>query len=204
MIDYQKTLKFCVENELEFEELVLLYTIHIRNSNESPELHPLMQQYYNGKSNYDMIVSLEVRGFLTILRKDETKRKIKLNEILITEKFTDLLFIQPDTVWSEFYKRYPTVGIFGDGKGYFPAKTLAADDKEYFIREILKNADKFQADQIIKCVEEMFSYNIYTQKPEAYAKMGITKFMRNWDEIVKTHLETYHDVNARSWNRLLN
>lgn len=202
MLDYQKVLPFCVEHDLSFDELMLLYTIDIRNKNTHPELHPLMSQYYSAKSNFDTILLLEKKGMLQILSRNKTDRKLLLRNLVVTDKFSDLLFIQPDNVWHEFYKRYPAVGIFGESNAYFQANMLGADDKEYFINNILKNANKEGADQILKRVEQMFSYNEYTGKPEGYAKVGISKFLRNWDEILKTHVEKY--VETRSFNRLLN
>lgn len=202
MIEYNKVLEFCVQHKLEMEELMLLYTIETRNKNTEPELHPLMSQYYTQKGgNYDMVESLAQRGFLTILDRSGSRR-FNLRNLMVTEKFSDLLFVQPDYVWSEFYKRYPAVGVFGDKQAYFKANRLAPDDKEFFIKNILKNSTKEGAQQILKWVEEMFSYNPSTGKPEGYAEVGISKFLLNWDEILKEHVEKY--VEVRSYNRLLN
>ena len=194
MIDYKKCLEFCIEQKLKFPELMLLYTLHIRNEEVDKTLYKSMNTYYQDNKDekfLTMVRDLEKRGFLEILRDDGTF--IEISNLKIEQKFVDLLFIDPDEIWNKFYQRYPTKGYM-DGKE-FTANMLNPGDKELFKRKIIKNVDRFEAGKILYYVADMFDFNPKTGKPEKSAKVGISKFLLNWDEILRQWKEQEEDDN---------
>lgn len=202
MLDYNKLLDFYNEHDLSADELMLLYTLYIRNEQIDPSIYKQMSTYYNknrdkGYRFVTMVRNLRDRGFLEILKESGEEDSIDLKYLKIDQKFVDLLFIRPDDIWSKFYARYPAKGVSPDGYDYFTANLLDKDDEQYFKKHILKNANKAEAEKILYYVEEMFDWNPYKQKPENYAKVGITKFLRNWNEIIRQWEE---EETSGNWN----
>jgi len=188
MIDYEKVLLFCEKHQLSFEEFMLLYTLHIKSGNYVEHLHSNMSEYYsNKKTNYvEMAKDLETRGFLVIL-KHISPKIIRIKDLQITEKFVNLLFVDPDEIWKKFIERYPDKGYSPTGATQFGARIVKENDKEYFLHNILKNADKHRAEKILTSLEEMFDFD--GEAPTRPAQYGISRFIRNWDVLLKQHEE---------------
>lgn len=189
MIDYEKSAEFCSKNNLTMEELFLLYTLHLRNEYPSAELNKVSAAYYASNRNkgiafVDMVNDLHDRGFLEILKQDEPD-KIDVKNLRITEEFGDLLFVDPDFIWNKFYLRYPAEGYM-DGK-YFTANMLdpKGNDKQVFIKKVLKTVNKDRALELLYVLEDMFDWDPISKKPNRRARVGISKFLMNWDEILK-------------------
>lgn len=201
MIDYEKILDFLIENDLEFNEFMLLYTLHLRNLQEYPELYGRMDKYYSKRSETicykDMIDSLEERDFLENFNKSTP---YIINRLKISEKFTDLLFIDPDDVWKELINCYPSYGEAPSGYGSFKANRAKEGDKEYFIKNILKNSDKIAADRVIEVVKDMFDYDEKLGKPTKNAEVGLSRFLLNWDVYLKEYEETKDNSKNGNWS----
>ena len=189
MIDYEKILDFLIENDLEFNEFMLLYTLHLRNLQEYPELYGRMDKYYSKRSETicykDMIDSLEERDFLENFNKSTP---YIINRLKISEKFTDLLFIDESNAWNLFYSRYPKEGLSPDGNSTFYSNLIDKDSKDYFKKYVLKNSDKIAFEKIIKTMEEMFEWN--GEKSKGYARVGLNKYLLNFEEIMKNYQES--------------
>lgn len=166
-----------------------------------PEIYGMMRDYYSNNKDdryVDMVRKLNDRGFLEILKEPENKNSIDLRYLKITEKFSDLLFISPDDIFAKFYSMYPSKGVSPDGYSYFTANLLDKDDKEYFIKNVLKNVNKSESDRILYLVSEMFDVG-FDGKPRNFAKVGISKFIRNISEILK-QWEEEQNSNSGNWN----
>jgi len=199
MINQRKVLEFYDEYKLSIEKLFFCYNIYLRNSQQTPENNKLLDKYYkeNSLEYIKMIDELVERDFIELLKpiKDGV---IELKYVRVTDKFENLMFCNPDEIWENFYIRYPAKGVSPDGYSYFTANLLDKDDKEYFKKHILKNADKFEAEKMIFIISEMFDWNPTTRKPEAFAKVGVSKFIRNYQTIVK-QWEEEQSENSGSW-----
>lgn len=184
MLDYEKILNFCLENELDFGEFMLLYTLEMRNQQYKPEIHSLMDKYFNSqKTNYKKIIEdLEERGFLTILKPIKGNNVIVRN-LQISNKFTDALFVDVDEVFNELVRIYPSEGISPNGNGLFAANIIKAEDRDYFKNNILKNSDRVEARKIIDFVKSKFEYDERLKKPTLYATLGFSRFLLNYKSI---------------------
>lgn len=204
MIDYDKLITFCTTYNLEVEEFLLLYTLHIRNQNSTPEIYPLMDVYYKNKEiNWSRkIRSLEEREFLIILKEPRDGKTFLIKDLQITDKFVSLLFINPDDIWKKFVSRYPRRGLSPTGSSDFGSNVVKEGDKEYFIKNILKNADKIAADKIISLLEEMFDWDDTKKECQIMARYGISRFMLNWDEFVRQHEENESGAGSFTYKSL--
>ncbi len=203
MIDYEKLLGFLNVQDLDVRELFLLYTLHIKNEQVAPELDGQMNLYYKRNKNkgagfVKMVEDLEERGFLTILKKNEDG-SIDVKNLKIEEKFVNLLFCDPNSIWKEFLLRYPLKGISPDGMSYFPSKRIEKQDEENFKKKILKNVNKFEASQIIYIMEDMFDWNPKIQQPEKFATIGISRFILNWDTILSEWKKEQEEIDKGNW-----
>lgn len=188
MIDYEKILDFLIENDLEFNEFMLLYTLHLRNLQEYPELYERMDKYYSKRSETicykDMIDSLEERDFLENFNKSTP---YIINRLKISEKFTDLLFIDESSAWNLFYSHYPKEGLSPDGNSTFYSNLIDKDSRDYFKKYVLKNSDKIAFKKIIDTMQEMFGWN--GERATGYARVGLNKYLLNFEEIMKNYQE---------------
>lgn len=187
MIDYSKMLSFCIQYDLDADELFLLFSLYVKDEQMFTEVHGDMKKYFIKHMNnryVDKVVSLEERGLLEFLRPIEDKNKVDFKNLKITSKFIDLLFVKDkDIYWKKFRDRYPSEGWM-DGK-IFKANNATEKDRENFEKIILKNMNKSDADNMILILESMFDWNMVTNKPDGYASVGIEKFIYNWEYILK-------------------
>lgn len=192
MIEYERFLKFCEKYGLSFEQFMLMYTINLRNQNSRPDLHEFMAKYYSGKMNtnwYEMVESLAERDFITILDRKKDLRKFLIKDLRLTDKFVNLLSIDVDEVWIKFVERYPLTGISPNGLGTFDSAISqdAEIDKQYFLRNVLRDSSRKGVDEILSTMENMFKWN--GVKATEYARVGISRFLRNWDTYLRMHKE---------------
>ena len=120
MLNLKELYKFSQVVELQFEEIVFLYSIHDRvESPEDTEFKELFNwymkkfQYYNrnGEKSFpifwvDMINKLIAEGFIDDLRSEEDKKNksVLIAKLKVTEKFTNLLLVkQGKEYWWDFY-----------------------------------------------------------------------------------------------------
>jgi len=198
MINQKRVAELCLLFGIDFEMLMLCYNVYIRNQQISPEVNKVIDEYYKKtkKPWLKIIEELEEKGLIENLKPNVAI--IELKNLIIMDKFVDEIFINSENVWESFYLRYPSKGISPDGYSYFTANLLDKDDKDYFLKHILKNADKFQANKILYILEDMFNFNPITKKPEGFAKVGVSKFLRNFETIVK-QWEEEQSENSGSW-----
>lgn len=206
MIDYDRVLDFCSAQKIDFEDLMLLYSLHLRNEQIDPALHSRMNEYYKrGKTNGTAYVQKAKRlrdmGFLEFLKEPEGAI-LEIKNLKLTDEYAGTLFIDPDEIWNMFYKRYPAKGWL-DGKSFI-ANMLdpKGDDKAHFKKNILKNANKSDAWRILFVVEEMFDYDPIAERPSGYAKVGISKFIHNWDEILRQWEKDKEEEDTGNYKRL--
>lgn len=187
MIDYKKCLEFGLEHNIDQEELFLMYGLYIKDQQLMPEIYGQMREYYSQhKDNryVDKVLKLEEKGLIEILKPLENKNSVDIKYLKITSKFTDLLFVSNKEIyWKKFRERYPQEGWM-DGK-IFKANNATEKDRENFEKNILKNMNRFDADNMILILESMFDWNVVKQKSEGYASVGIEKFIYNWEFILK-------------------
>ena len=204
MLDYVAVLKFCTDHDIMFEDFMLLHSLYVRNEQIAPESYEMMDDYFlrtkkTGIPWIKIVDDLEERKFLIVLKREKTPNILQIKNLKVTQKFIDLLFCRPDEIWQKFYERYPAIGVAPDGLSYFTANMLDKDDEEYFKKHIIKNANKFEASKILYHIEEMFDWNPNKGKPEQYARVGISKFLRNWKEILRKHLEEQEQQANSDW-----
>lgn len=202
MIDYEKVLTFCHKYNISFEEFMLLYTLHMRNQQYKTHLHETMSEYYQDKEiNWIKTVnSLQERGFLEKLRDQKDPKRLLIKDLRITEKFVNLLFVDPDEIWKKFLQRYPSRGFSPTGNSEFGANIVKENDKEYFMHNILKNADREEANNILSYLEQMFDYDENLQTPNLPAQFGVSRFLRNWDEILRQFLYEQNLGGGKNWS----
>lgn len=198
MIDDGKVLEFCNSNKLKYEEFMLLRNLYLKNEQIMPELYSSMDKYYRENSSVkfvQMIKDLEERDFLEIL-KDSNDNSIQIKNLKISDKFCELLFVDPEEVWEKFLNSYPSKGVM-DGKE-FSAKMITKDTKDNFKKYVLKGANKMEADAILYIVQEMFDCDV-RGKPRNYAVIGVDRFVLNWQTIKKEWEKEQQEIIKGDW-----
>lgn len=164
-----------------------------------------MDAYFSeGKSSgipwVNMIRKLEERDFIEVLKYDpQNPNSVQIRNLKIKEKFTDLIFCDSNEVWKKFYTRYPSKGISGNESFIANMLDPKSDDEKVFKTKILKGANKAEADKILYFVEEMFDFDPIRQRPQRFASVGISKFIHNWDEILRQWLENEAEKAKGDW-----
>ena len=201
MIDYSKLVDFVNEHDITQEEMLLLYGLFLRNEMNDPSLYKKMGEYYRKNKNKipfnKMVRDLDERGFLEIL-KENKDGSFDVENLKIDQKFIDLLFIDEDSAWNQFYSVYPREGLSPDGREIFVANMITDQDKEYFKKHILKNCSKQEFEKVILDMESLFDYDHSEKKPKKYARLSIHRFLLNYQEIMKQWRE--EEDKEYNWN----
>lgn len=203
MLETSRLLDFCITNNLDVEEYTLLNNLYLRNEQINPELFPLMDKYYRrnssrGRKYVQMIKDLENRGFLETL-KDIEEGSVEIKNLKISDKFSELLFINPEEYFERFYKAYPRKGIL-DGKE-FTANMITKDTKENFNKYVLKGANKQEGNAIMYIISEMFNVGLDGKPdPNVYAIIGIDRFCMNWQTIKEQWEEEQRNPANGNWS----
>lgn len=188
MIDYEKLLSFCLKQGMNNEEVFLLHSL-FKVSNQEVNLIPKIKQYYSvnkdrGMKFIDIAEGLQERGLLTILKKN-ADGGIEFKNLQITEEFKNLLFVtDKEYYWNLFRERYPYDGYM-NGEHFYSNRPDPHKDFDLFKKHMLKNKNKSEADKMIQIIESMFDWNCVKKKADGYASVGISKFIYNWETILK-------------------
>lgn len=212
MINYEELIKFLIKNKLTIEEFLLLQTAFLLKEENGGEYLKYVTPYYGEYTNYgeksvlwvDIIISLEKRGFLTLLKpfkfNEKTKTyEIKFSSILLTDKFRNIVFVEDkDNCWELFVKMYPKEGSHNGGMNTFVANTPKKGDKEAFFKTILKNGDRLEWLRIYNFFDSIFELD-KDDKATVYAGVNITNFIAGFDQHIKNWEEGNKEQSKSDW-----
>jgi len=177
MIRPYEVTDFCNTHDISVEELLLLHRIYTKQKNLKQEVNFNLASELYQKQNKEihdykkLALLLEEKGF--IINENETKDKILIAKLKVSDKFIQSIFITKEIAFQEALSVYPNYLVV-EGKE-IQAKTCkegtAFLEEEYY--KTIKGGDKFEHNRFI----ELTSINFQGKK---YANEKFITWIKNW------------------------
>lgn len=204
IIDVNLFIDTLAKHKLSFEQFMLCYLLCTDpktgvGKNTIYSKRASLYKYHSEVKHWSLpeIGDLVQRGFIVDMNKVHVdgKRQSYPDHYQVTEKFTSIVFGDPDDMGEQLWKAYPDFFVV-DGKRY-PAKTCQSGKEElleYYTKVIKKN--KLLHQSIVSLVTQF--------NKSGEIKMGIEKWVRNhyWEIDMKS-LESLIEKGPAHANRKL-
>jgi hypothetical protein len=185
----KKVIELAKKLNLQFEEIMFLYSVYQRNEYpEDTEFRLLISEYYSRFQYYnkgegetpipilwvDMVKRLVKQGFVESLEKEDTKT-IDLSKLRVTDKFVKVLTLEEDEDywWEQYVKLWEEFSPKHDKLGYAyvigTTHSILLPDKDNKKVNTIENMKKYFWKDICQCGQKYSTGELFTYT-EMYLK----------------------------------
>ena len=181
MLEPLEITKFCNDNNISIEELLLLYRILTKKNakNKDEKLRIELEKYANkNKTTHDYRKLVDLLVGKELLINNNKKGEYVIDNIIITENFLNLIFVDKDKCFIEVMEVYPhNININGT---IVPSLTYKGGSnllKEKYFNDILKGGSTILHNKFIHVTKEYF-------KNKQFAQNKLADYIDNFEVFV--------------------
>ena len=176
MIDINRYVDFITENKISEHQFLILWLVHTKDEENVAKYRKVFDQF-----KPEEIIDLIDRGWIEdfdIVKNGE--RSFNIYNFIITDKFTEVVYIDTFDAGDELIKVYPNWLMIDNRR--ISAKSCDHDLLAQRYAKIIKN-NRQKHEDIVRLIRKM-------KEKSEFAKIGIEKFVssRHWN-LLKEELE---------------
>lgn len=197
MLEPLEITKFCNDNNISIEELLLLYRILCKKEAKKKDerLRIELEKYANkNRTTHDYQKLVDILVIKELLINNNTKGQYLTDLIIITDNFLNLIYVDKDKCFIEVIEVYPhNINISGSLVPSLTYKGGSALLKEKYFNDILKGGSSILHNKFISVTKEYF-------KNKQFAQNKLADYIDNFEVFVamqETKKPNVHDKNRK-------